>query len=95
MGAHSLKPTRKGRIRMTGEADKDGDVNAFRQKPEHKFHLFRVGFQIIEQGIDAAHEDLGTGLAFEALDPIMRTIINEGMQVVVGDTTIRRNPKKL
>ena len=51
--------------------------------------MFRAGFEVVERGVDATGEDFGTGLTREALNPVVRTITNEGVKVVVGHTTIR------
>jgi hypothetical protein len=47
-----------------------------------------VTFQVVQRGVDATGEDFGAGLALEALNPIVQTIADEGMEAIVGHATI-------
>jgi hypothetical protein len=49
--AHALEPAGEGSIGMTGEADKDGDIDPLSKKPEDKLNLFGIGLEVIKWGV--------------------------------------------
>lgn len=87
--ARPFKPTSESGIGVTGETHEDRNIDAFCQKPEDKLDLLRVGFEIVQRGIDTTRKDFGAGLAFKTLNAMMRTVPNAGMKWVVGDPTIQ------
>ena len=88
VGAHPFEPAGKRGVRVTSEANQDGNIDTFSQKPEDELNLFFTGFQIIERGVDAAGEDLAAGLTLEALDAVVGAITHQGVNGVVGHATV-------
>jgi hypothetical protein len=77
--AHALEPAGEGSIGMTGEADKDGDIDPLSKKPEDKLNLFGIGLEVIKWGVDPTGEDFVTGLALEALNAVVHTVADQRM----------------
>jgi hypothetical protein len=50
--------------------------------------LLGVGFERVERGVDATGEDFGIRLTLETLNPVVRTVADEGMQTVIRHATI-------
>ncbi len=74
-----------------GRLDEETELDVMHEREGIHFGAspgMQGGDRLAQRGVDATGEDFGAGLALEPLNPVVRTIPDEGMEVVVDHTTV-------
>jgi len=88
MATHAVKLAGDGGVGVTSEADHDGQIETFSEKPEHHFDPLEIGFEVVERCTEARCKDFAASLTLEARNVIIMTVANECMNSIIGDGAV-------